>query len=503
MNKNTYETPLNSRYASKEMQYIFSPDRKFTTWRKLWVALAESEMELGLPVTQAQVDELKAHVDDIDYEAARRHEERVRHDVMAHVHAYGDVCPGARGIIHLGATSCYVTDNADILMLRDALTLIRQKLVEVLRRLRAFAWEYRALPCLGYTHLQPAQLTTVGKRATLWMQDLTMDLDEVNFALSSLKLLGNRGATGTQVSFMELFEGDGAKVDELEKRIAEKMGMEEAALPETKLSPAESGMATAQIKDLRRATCVFDVSGQTYPRKLDSRVLGALSGIAQSAYKFAQDLRLLQSFREVEEPFEKSQIGSSAMAYKRNPMRSERICALSRHVMAVYQDAAMTAATQWFERTLDDSANRRLSLPEAFLATDAVLELYANIADGMVVYPKMIEKRVMENLPFMATEDIIMESVKNGADRQEIHERVRVHSQAAATRMKAEGLESDLMQRIAADPAFPLSADSLTALLAPEKYTGRAQEQAERFLTRVVDPILAKYEAVEMGKINV
>ena len=339
MNKSTYETPLNSRYASPEMQYIFSPDKKFTTWRKLWVALAESEMELGLPVTQAQVDELKAHIEDIDYENARRHEQRVRHDVMAHVHAYGDVCPGARGIIHLGATSCYVTDNADILMLRDALELIRQKLVEVLRRLRKFAWEYRDLPCLGYTHLQPAQLTTVGKRASLWMQDLVMDLDEVNFALSSLKLLGNRGATGTQVSFMELFDGDGEKVDELERRIARKMGM----------------------------TAVFDVSGQTYPRKLDSRVLGCLSGIAQSAYKFAQDLRLLQSFREVEEPFEKNQIGSSAMAYKRNPMRSERICALSRHVMAVYQDAAMTAATQWFERTLDDSANRRLSLPESAL----------------------------------------------------------------------------------------------------------------------------------------
>ena len=472
--KNTYETPLNSRYASPEMQFIFSPDKKFTTWRRLWVALAESEMELGLPVTQAQVDELKAHIEDIDYDNAARHEQRVRHDVMAHVHAYGDVCPNSRGIIHLGATSCYVTDNADVLMLRDALTLIRRKLVEVLRRLRKFAWEYKDLPCLGYTHLQPAQLTTVGKRATLWMQDLTMDLDEVNFALSSLKLLGNRGATGTQVSFMELFEGDGAKVDELEKRIAEKMGM----------------------------TAVFDVSGQTYPRKLDSRVLGALSGIAQSAYKFAQDLRLLQSFREVEEPFEKNQIGSSAMAYKRNPMRSERICALSRHVMALVQDASMTAATQWFERTLDDSANRRLSLPEAFLATDAVLELYANIASNMVVYPKMIEKRVMENLPFMATEDIIMESVKNGGDRQEIHERVRVHSQAAAARMKQEGLESDLMERIAADPAFPLSGESLTALLAPEKYTGRAAEQVERFLTATVDPILAGYEAVDMGSIK-
>ncbi len=473
--KNTYETPLNSRYASPEMQYIFSPDRKFTTWRKLWVALAESEMELGLPITREQVDELKAHVDDIDYDAARRHEERVRHDVMAHVHAYGDVCPNARGIIHLGATSCYVTDNADILMLRDALKLVRAKVVEVLRRLRRFAWEYKGMPTLGYTHLQPAQLTTVGKRACLWMQDLTMDLEEIDFALKSLKLLGNRGATGTQVSFMELFDGDGLKVDELEKKIAHKMGMD----------------------------AVFAVSGQTYPRKLDSRVLDALAGVAQSAYKFAQDLRLLQSFREVEEPFEKNQIGSSAMAYKRNPMRSERICALSRHVMALTQDAFNTAATQWFERTLDDSANRRLSLPEAFLATDAVLELYANIASGMVVYPKMIARRVNENLPFMATEDIMMEAVRLGCDRQVIHERLRVHSQEAATRMKRDGLESDLLERIANDPAFPMSHAQLTELLAPEKYTGRAEAQAERFITEAVDPILARQPEMEIGKVSV
>ena len=470
----TYETPLNSRYASREMQKIFSPDRKFTTWRRLWVALAESEMEMGLPVTQKQVDELKAHVEDIDYEAARRHEERTRHDVMAHVLAYGDVCPNARGVIHLGATSCYVTDNADILMLRDALTLVREKLLEVIRRLRAFALEYKDLPTLGYTHLQPAQLTTVGKRATLWMQDLLMDLDEVNFALSSLKLLGNRGATGTQESFMKLFDGDGEKVDELERRIAHKVGMEKC----------------------------FAVSGQTYPRKLDSRVLGALSGIAQSAYKFAQDLRLLQSFREVEEPFEKGQIGSSAMAYKRNPMRSERICALARHVMALTQDAQMTAATQWFERTLDDSANRRLSLPEAFLATDAVLELYANIASGMVVYPAMIGKRVMENLPFMATEAILMEGVRLGGDRQALHERIRVHSQAAAARMKQEGKESDLMERIAADPAFPMDHEHLTKLLAPENYTGRAAEQTVNFVKNEVDPALAGHAAREMGEIK-
>ena len=460
--KNTYETPLNSRYASPEMQYIFSPDRKFTTWRKLWVALAESEMELGLPITREQVDELKAHVDDIDYDAARRHEERVRHDVMAHVHAYGDVCPNACGIIHLGATSCYVTDNADILMLRDALKLVREKVVEVLRRLRRFAWEYKGMPTLGYTHLQPAQLTTVGKRACLWMQDLTMDLEEIDFALKSLKLLGNRGATGTQVSFMELFDGDGLKVDELEKKIAHKMGMD----------------------------AVFAVSGQTYPRKLDSRVLDALAGVAQSAYKFAQDLRLLQSFREVEEPFEKNQIGSSAMAYKRNPMRSERICALSRHVMALTQDAFNTAATQWFERTLDDSANRRLSLPEAFLATD-------------VVYPKMIARRVNENLPFMATEDIMMEAVRLGCDRQVIHERLRVHSQEAAMRMKRDGLESDLLERIANDPAFPMSHAQLTELLAPEKYTGRAEAQAERFITEVVDPILARQPEMDIGKVSV
>ena len=470
----TYETPLNSRYASREMQKIFSPDRKFTTWRKLWVALAESEMEMGLPVTQKQVDELKAHVEDIDYEAARRHEERTRHDVMAHVLAYGDVCPNARGVIHLGATSCYVTDNADILMLRDALTLVREKVLEVIRRLRDFALEYKDLPTLGYTHLQPAQLTTVGKRATLWMQDLLMDLDEVNFALSSLKLLGNRGATGTQESFMKLFDGDGEKVDELERRIARKVGMEKC----------------------------FAVSGQTYPRKLDSRVLGALSGIAQSAYKFAQDLRLLQSFREVEEPFEKGQIGSSAMAYKRNPMRSERICALARHVMALTQDAQMTAATQWFERTLDDSANRRLSLPEAFLATDAVLELYANIASGMVVYPAMIGKRVMENLPFMATEAILMEGVRLGGDRQELHERIRVHSQAAAARMKQEGKESDLMERIAADPAFPMDHEHLTKLLSPENYTGRAAEQTVNFVKNEVDPALAGHNAREMGEIK-
>ena len=474
--KNTYETPLNSRYASKEMQYIFSPDRKFTTWRKLWVALAESEMEMGLPVTQAQVDELKAHIDDIDYENARRHEERVRHDVMAHVHAYGDVCPNARGIINLGATSCYVTDNADVLMLRDALKLIRTKVVETLRRLRTFALEYKGLPTLGFTHLQPAQLTTVGKRATLWMQDLLMDLNDIDYMLSQLKLLGNKGATGTQISFLALFNGDGDKVEELERRIAHKMGME----------------------------AVFPVSGQTYPRKLDSRVLNVLSGVAQSAYKFAQDLRILQSLKEVEEPFEKNQIGSSAMAYKRNPMRSERICALARHVMALTQDASMTASTQWFERTLDDSANRRLSLPEAFLSLDAVLELYANIASNMVVYPKIIARHIDENLPFMATENIMMEAVRLGGDRQEIHERIRVHSQAAAYRMKAEGLDNDLLERIAGDDAFKMERGMLNELLDAKKYTGRAEEQTEKFIANEIDPILSGEAAMNnMGEIKI
>ena len=472
--KNTYETPLNSRYASREMQYIFSPDRKFTTWRKLWVALAESEMELGLPITQAQVDQLKEHIDDIDYECARRHEERTRHDVMAHVLAYGDVCPEAKGIIHLGATSCYVTDNADILMLRDALRLIRSKLIEVMRRLSAFALENKDLPTLGYTHLQPAQLTTVGKRATLWLQDLSMDLEEIEFASSSLKLLGNRGATGTQASFMELFDGDGEKVDELERRIAEKLGMKE----------------------------VFGVSGQTYPRKLDSRVLGALAGICQSAYKFAQDIRLLQSFKEIEEPFEKTQIGSSAMAYKRNPMRSERICSLARHVMALVEDAYMTASTQWFERTLDDSANRRLSLPEAFLATDAVLELFANVSDGLVVYPAMIRARVMENLPFMATENIMMEGVRRGGDRQELHEKIRVYSQQAAEQMKRFGKPSDLIERIAADPAFGMDKDELNSLLSPENYVGRAPEQTQRFVEQVIKPIIDSAERVDIGDIK-
>ena len=471
MSNTAYETPLGSRYASREMLYLFSPDHKFTTWRRLWIALAETEMELGLNITQAQIDQMKAHVDDIDYDNARRHEERVRHDVMAHVHAYGDVCPDARGIIHLGATSCYVTDNTDILILRDGLQIIRKKLIETLRRLRAFALEYKDMPTLGFTHLQPAQLVTVGKRAALWMQDLLMDVNDLDDAAASLKMLGSRGTTGTQASFMALFDGDAEKVKALDQRIAEKMG-----LPR-----------------------VFPVSGQTYPRKVDSRVLSVLSGVAQSAYKFAQDLRLLQHMREIEEPFEKNQIGSSAMAYKRNPMRSERICALSRHVMALTQDTAMTASTQWFERTLDDSANRRLSLPEAFLATDAVLELYANIASGLVVYPKMIERDINENLPFMCTENILMEAVRLGGDRQELHEKIRVHSQAAAARVKAEGLNNDLLDRIADDPAFPLDRDSLTGLLDAKLYIGRAPQQTEEFIAECIDPLLEGAEESGIG----
>ena len=475
MSNTAYETPLGSRYASKEMLYLFSPDHKFTTWRRLWIALAEAEKELGLNITQAQIDQMKAHVDDIDYENARRHEECVRHDVMAHVHAYGDVCPDARGIIHLGATSCYVTDNTDILILRDGLQIIRGKLLETLRRLRAFALEYKDMPTLGFTHLQPAQLVTVGKRAALWMQDLLMDVNDLDDAAASLKLLGSRGTTGTQASFMALFDDDQEKVKALDRMIAEKMG-----LPR-----------------------VFPVSGQTYPRKVDSRVLSVLSGVAQSAYKFAQDLRLLQHMREIEEPFEKNQIGSSAMAYKRNPMRSERICALSRHVMALTQDAAMTASTQWFERTLDDSANRRLSLPEAFLATDAVLELYANIAGGMVVYPKMIRRDIDENLPFMCTENILMEAVRLGGDRQDLHEKIRVHSQAAAARVKAEGLDNDLLDRIADDPTFPLNREDLAGLLDAKLYIGRAPQQVEEFIAEYIDPLLAGEAAQDIGDIRV
>ena len=471
--KNTYETPLNSRYASKEMQYLFSPDFKFKTWRRLWIALAESEMELGLNITQEQIDELKAHAEDINYEVAAEREKLVRHDVMSHVYAYGVQCPNAKGIIHLGATSCYVGDNTDIIIMTEGLQLIRNKLVTVIRNLSKFADEYKALPTLAFTHFQPAQPTTVGKRATLWIQELLMDLEDVEYQLSKAKLLGSKGTTGTQASFLELFDGDHEKCKELDKKIAEKMGYK----------------------------ACFPVSGQTYSRKLDSQFLNVLAGIAQSASKFSNDIRLLQHLKEVEEPFEKNQIGSSAMAYKRNPMRSERIGSLSRYVMCDVLNGYFTTATQWFERTLDDSANKRLSIPEAFLAVDGILSLYANVADGLVVYPKVIEQRLRKELPFMATENIMMDAVKKrGADRQQLHERIRVHSMAASKVIKEEGGENDLLERIANDEAFGVTLEELENILQPEKYTGRAKEQTEDFLNDFVNPVLEKYKDIESDK---
>ena len=473
MIKDTYESPLSSRYASKEMKYIFSPDKKFKTWRKLWIALAESEMELGLPITQAQIDELKAHADDINYEVAQAREKEVRHDVMSHVYAYGVQCPNAKGIIHLGATSCYVGDNTDIIIMTEGLQLIRNKLITVIRNLSKFAETYKALPTLAFTHFQPAQPTTVGKRATLWLQELLMDLEDVEYQLSKAKLLGSKGTTGTQASFLELFDGDHQKCKELDKKIAEKMGYK---------------------------SC-FPVSGQTYSRKLDSQFLHVLAGIAQSAAKFSNDIRLLQHLKEVEEPFEKHQIGSSAMAYKRNPMRSERIGSLSRYVMCDVLNTYFTTATQWFERTLDDSANKRLSVPEAFLAVDGILSLYANVADGLVVYPKVIEQRLKKELPFMATENIMMDAVKKrGADRQQLHERIRVHSMAASKVIKEEGGENDLLERIANDEAFGVTLEELENILQPEKYTGRAKEQTEDFLSDYVNPVLEKYKDIESDK---
>lgn len=459
---NVYETPLNSRYASDEMKALFSPDKKFTTWRKLWIALAEAEMELGLPVTQEQVDELKAHADDINYDVARAREKEVRHDVMAHVYAYGVQCPKAKGIIHLGATSCYVGDNTDMIIMHEALRLIRKKLINTISHLADFADTYKDLPTLGFTHFQAAQLTTVGKRAALWIQDLLMDLEDVDYQLSKAKLLGSKGTTGTQASFLELFEGDHEKVKRLDMLVAEKMGYR----------------------------AVFAVSGQTYPRKLDSQMLAVLSGIAQSAYKFSNDIRLLQHLKEVEEPFEKNQIGSSAMAYKRNPMRSERISSLARYVIVDALNPAITASTQWFERTLDDSANKRISVPEAFLAVDAILNIYMNVADGLVVYPKVIRRHIMSELPFMATENIMMDAVKKGGDRQQLHEAIRVHSLAAAKVVKEEGRPNDLIDRIAADPLFGLSRGELEGILKPESFTGRAKEQTEEFLAQQVRPVL-------------
>ncbi|WP_293972494.1 adenylosuccinate lyase [uncultured Ruminococcus sp.] len=473
MEKNTYESPLSARYASKEMKYIFSPDKKFRTWRKLWIALAESEMELGLPITQEQIDELKAHADDINYEVAQEREKLVRHDVMSHVYAYGVQCPNAKGIIHLGATSCYVGDNTDIIIMTEGLQLIRNKLITVIRNLSKFADEYKALPTLAFTHFQPAQPTTVGKRATLWIQELLMDLEDVEYQLSKAKLLGSKGTTGTQASFLELFDGDHEKCKELDKKIAEKMGYK----------------------------ACFPVSGQTYSRKLDSQFLNVLAGIAQSASKFSNDIRLLQHLKEVEEPFEKNQIGSSAMAYKRNPMRSERIGSLSRYVMCDVLNGYFTTATQWFERTLDDSANKRLSIPEAFLAVDGILSLYANVADGLVVYPKVIEQRLRKELPFMATENIMMDAVKKrGADRQQLHERIRVHSMAASKVIKEEGGENDLLERIANDEAFGVTLEELENILQPEKYTGRAKEQTEDFLNDFVNPVLENYKDIESDK---
>ena len=473
MIKDTYESPLSARYASKEMKYVFSPDKKFRTWRRLWIALAEAEKELGLPVTQEQINELKAHADDINYEVAQEREKLVRHDVMSHVYAYGVQCPNAKGIIHLGATSCYVGDNTDIIIMTEGLKLIRNKLVTVIRNLSKFADEYKALPTLGFTHFQPAQPTTVGKRATLWIQEFLMDLEDVEYQLSKAKLLGSKGTTGTQASFLELFDGDHSKCRELDKKIAEKMGF----------------------------NACFPVSGQTYSRKLDSQFLNVLAGIAQSAAKFSNDIRLLQHLKEVEEPFEKNQIGSSAMAYKRNPMRSERIGSLSRYVMVDVLNGYFTTATQWFERTLDDSANKRLSVPEAFLAIDGVLALCANVADGLVVYPKVIEQRLRKELPFMATENIMMDAVKKrGADRQQLHERIRVHSMAASKVIKEEGGENDLLQRIAADEAFGVTLEELENILQPEKYTGRAKEQTEDFLNEYVYPALEKYSDIESDK---
>jgi adenylosuccinate lyase len=457
-----YQSPLSERYASKEMQYIFSPDMKFRTWRKLWIALAETEKELGLNITQEQIDELRAHAEDINYDVAREQEKKVRHDVMSHVYAYGVQCPKAKGIIHLGATSCYVGDNTDIIVMTEALKLVKKKLVNVIAELADFAEKYKAQPTLGFTHFQPAQPTTVGKRATLWMQEFLLDLEDLDFVLSHMKLLGSKGTTGTQASFLELFDGDHETIDKIDPMIAKKMGFEEC----------------------------YPVSGQTYSRKVDTRVANVLAGIAASAHKFSNDIRLLQHLKEVEEPFEKSQIGSSAMAYKRNPMRSERIASLSRYVMIDALNPAITSATQWFERTLDDSANKRLSIPEGFLAIDGVLDLCLNVVDGLVVYDKVIEKRLRSELPFMATENIMMDAVKAGGDRQELHERIRELSMEAGKNVKVNGLDNNLLELIAADDAFNMSLEDLQKTMDPAKYTGRAKEQVEAFLDKVVQPIL-------------
>ena len=477
MSTDRYVSPLSERYASKEMQYIFSPDMKFRTWRRLWIALAETEKELGLNITQEQIDELKAHADDINYDVAKAREKEVRHDVMSHVYAYGVQCPKAKGIIHLGATSCYVGDNTDIIVMTEALKLVRKKLLNVIAELAKFADANKDLPTLAFTHFQPAQPTTVGKRATLWMQEFLMDLEDLDYVLSTMKLLGSKGTTGTQASSLELFDGDQETIDKIDPMIAEKMGFK----------------------------ACYPVSGQTYSRKVDTRVLNILAGIAASAHKFSNDIRLLQHLKEVEEPFEKSQIGSSAMAYKRNPMRSERIASLSRFVMVDALNPAITSATQWFERTLDDSANKRLSIPEGFLAVDGILDLCLNVVDGLVVYPKVIEKRLRSELPFMATENIMMDAVKAGGDRQELHEKIRELSMVAARNVKAEGKENNLLELIAADPAFNMSLEDLEKTMDPAKYTGRASVQVDAFLKNVVNPVLeANKEVLGMtAEINV
>ena len=462
MSTDRYVSPLSERYASKEMQYIFSPDMKFRTWRRLWIALAETEKELGLNNTQEQIDELKAHKDDINYDVAKERERQVRHDVMSHVYAYGVQCPKAKGIIHLGATSCYVGDNTDIIVMSEALKLVQKKLVNVIAELSKFADKYKEQPTLAFTHFQPAQPTTVGKRATLWTQEFLMDLEDLEYVMSTLKLLGSKGTTGTQASFLELFEGDQETIDKIDPMIAEKMGFKNC----------------------------YPVSGQTYSRKVDTRVLNILAGIAASAHKMSNDIRLLQHLKEVEEPFEKSQIGSSAMAYKRNPMRSERIASLSRYVMVDALNPAITSATQWFERTLDDSANKRLSIPEGFLAIDGILDLCLNVVDGLVVYPKVIEKHMMAELPFMATENIMMDAVKAGGDRQELHERIRELSMEAGRTVKVEGKDNDLLERIAADPAFNLTIEELQKSMEPSRYVGRAKEQTTAFITKTVQPVL-------------
>ena len=469
MSHDKYTSPLSERYASKEMQYIFSPDKKFKTWRKLWIALAEAENELGLTdengnpaVSTEQIEELKAHAEDINYDVAKEREKLVRHDVMAHVYAYGVQCPKAKGIIHLGATSCYVGDNTDVILMTEALQLVRKKLINVIDELARFAMKYKSQPTLAFTHFQPAQPTTVGKRATLWMQEFVMDLEDLDHVLAHMKLLGSKGTTGTQASFMELFNGDEEKVKALDKLIAQKMGFTEC----------------------------FPVSGQTYSRKLDTRVLNVLAGIAASAHKFSNDIRLLQHLKEIEEPFEKNQIGSSAMAYKRNPMRSERIASLARYVMSDVTNAMFTSATQWFERTLDDSANKRISIPEGFLATDGILDLLLNVVDGLVVYEKVIEKRLMSELPFMATENIMMDAVKAGGDRQELHEKIRQLSMEAGKNVKAEGKENNLLELIAEDEQFPMSLEELQAVMEPSRYTGRASSQVQELIEEVIQPIL-------------